>query len=217
MATYPIKLLRDEEGRPFVPLTTVDGVLDADGESFISALNDKIEATDIKAGDNVEINIEGNQVTIDAVVPTPAKVINNLTTNNPGEGVLDAAQGKILNDKIPGVVDNLTSVDSDKALSAAQGKLLYDIVNTKQTSLTAGDHIIIDNNKISVQLPKITTDYNELDNKPMINSIPLTGNLTPEDLGIKQVYTADDIEFEDGTTFQDKLDSGVLKGDKHTR
>ena len=213
MATYPIKLLRDEEGRPFVPLTTVDGVLDADGESFISALNDKIEATDLKAGDNVELSIEGNQVTIDAIVPTPAKIINNLTTNNPGEGVLDAAQGKILNDKIPEVVNNLTSIDTDKALSAAQGKALYDIVNTKQTSLTAGSNIIIDNNVINAIIPEVDHNYNTLENLPTINDVTLTGDLSFEQLGIKQVYTADDIKFSDGTTFQQKLDNNILKGE----
>lgn len=59
-----------------------------------------------------------------------------------------------------------------------------------------------------------TSDYNDLDNKPQINGVPLEGNKTSEDFGIKQEYTANDITFEDGETFQQKYDNGELKGEK---
>lgn len=55
-------------------------------------------------------------------------------------------------------------------------------------------------------------DYEELDNKPQINNVELSGNKTLEELGIKQEYTANDITFEDGSTFQEKFDSGELNG-----
>lgn len=55
-------------------------------------------------------------------------------------------------------------------------------------------------------------DYEELDNKPQINNVELSGNKTLEELGIKQEYTANDITFEDGTTFQEKYNSGELNG-----
>lgn len=58
------------------------------------------------------------------------------------------------------------------------------------------------------------TNYNALSNKPKINNVELIGNKTLEDLGIKQEYTANDIKFADGDTFQDKYNSGELKGDK---
>lgn len=58
-----------------------------------------------------------------------------------------------------------------------------------------------------------TDDYNNLSNKPRINGIELSGNKTLEALGIKQDYTANDIKFADGDTFQDKYNSGELKGD----
>ena len=57
-------------------------------------------------------------------------------------------------------------------------------------------------------------DYEELDNKPQINNVELSGNKTLEELGIKQEYTANDIKFADGDTFQDKYNSGELKGEK---
>ena len=95
-----IKLLRDEEGEAFLPLTSIDAVLGADGETFNQALDAKIGPSDIKAGNNVTVSTSGNTVTINAVVPTVPKVINNVTTSSSGQGVLDAYQGKVLNDKI---------------------------------------------------------------------------------------------------------------------
>lgn len=59
-----------------------------------------------------------------------------------------------------------------------------------------------------------TSDYNDLSNKPKINGVELKGNKSLSDLGIKQEYTASDITFTDGDTFQEKYDSGELKGNK---
>lgn len=59
-----------------------------------------------------------------------------------------------------------------------------------------------------------TSNYENLSNKPQINNVELIGNKTLEELGIKQTYTADDIAFNDGQTFQEKYDSGELKGEK---
>lgn len=57
-----------------------------------------------------------------------------------------------------------------------------------------------------------TTNYKDLSNKPQINGVTLDGNLTSEDLKIKQNYTANDIAFSDGETFQEKYDNGELTG-----
>lgn len=57
-----------------------------------------------------------------------------------------------------------------------------------------------------------TNNYNDLSNKPKINNVELSGNKTLEELGIKQEYTADDIKFNDGKTFQQKYNDGELKG-----
>lgn len=62
-----------------------------------------------------------------------------------------------------------------------------------------------------------TGDYNELDNKPQINGVELQGEKSLKDLGIRQEYTASDIAFSDGQTFQQKYDSGQLKGPKGDR
>ena len=60
--------------------------------------------------------------------------------------------------------------------------------------------------------PGGSNDYNDLNNKPQINGVTLTGNKTSADLGIKQAYTADDITFTDGETFQQKYNNGELTG-----
>lgn len=57
-------------------------------------------------------------------------------------------------------------------------------------------------------------DYNQLLNKPCVNGVELNGNKSLEDLHIKQNYTADDIQFTDGITFQEKYDNGELKGER---
>lgn len=68
MATYPIKMVQDETGSPFVPLTSASAVMDSNNDSLQTLLNGKYN------------------------------IINNLTTASAGLGVLDAAQGKILYD-----------------------------------------------------------------------------------------------------------------------
>ena len=73
-------------------------------------------------------------------------------------------------------------------------------------------------NTIQFQAPQNvvggTTNYKALSNKPKINGVELVDNKTLEELGIKQEYTASDIKFADGDTFQDKYNSGELKGEQ---
>lgn len=123
MATYPIKMLRDEQGQPFVPLISLDSVQDADGKSINDLLENKIEVTDIKAGNQIEIETDGNTITINNSAEG-MKLINNTDTTVVGIGALDAVQGKVLKDSIPEVVNNLITIDSKKALSAHQGYVL---------------------------------------------------------------------------------------------
>lgn len=59
-----------------------------------------------------------------------------------------------------------------------------------------------------------SSDYNDLENKPSINGVKLVGGKSLADLNIKQDYTADDITFSDGDTFQQKYDKGELRGQK---
>ena len=136
MATYPIKVLKDETGVPFVPLVSSTGITSPDGTSLEDSLNSKLEKGNIIAGDNIILTKDGNNITITGTASGAAnKVIDNLTTETANVGVLDARQGYVLNNKItemaetleggiPKVINNLTTVDTVNALSAYQGYLL---------------------------------------------------------------------------------------------
>ena len=123
MATYPIKMLKDEEGKPFVPLVNFDAIKELGGESLLETIENKLEPANLIAGNQIELSVNGNNVTI-SNSSEGTKLINNLTTTAVGTGALDAAQGKVLKDSIPEVVNNLTTIDSKKALSAHQGYIL---------------------------------------------------------------------------------------------
>lgn len=59
---------------------------------------------------------------------------------------------------------------------------------SKQNKLTAGDGIVIEGNVISASgggTDSDTNDYEELDNKPKINGVELSGNMTTSDLNIE--------------------------------
>ena len=60
-----IKMLRDENKEHFIPYTTTATVTNsATNESLQDILDDKLEVSNIKAGDGVSIETEGNNVTI---------------------------------------------------------------------------------------------------------------------------------------------------------
>lgn len=99
MATYPIKMLRDEERQPFVPFTNAAAVVDS------------------------------NSVTLQELMDNGKyKIQNNVTTSQAGKGVLDAYQGKVLNDKfsnyVPlsqkGVANGVATLDGDAKVPTAQ-------------------------------------------------------------------------------------------------
>lgn len=69
-----------------------------------------------------------------------------------------------------------------------------------------------DGNTIWRTLKEFDGDYAHLTNRPSINGVELNGDKSLEDLNIKQTYTADDIPFADGETFQQKFNNGELKG-----
>lgn len=64
MATYPIKMLKDEKGTPFVPLITLDAIETISGETIKDSLNKKLEASNLIAGSNIGLSVEGNNITI---------------------------------------------------------------------------------------------------------------------------------------------------------
>lgn len=123
MATYPIKMLKDEEGKPFVPLISLDSVQDMEGQSVNEILDKKLEATNLVAGTQIELEVDGNNITISSSAEG-TKLIDNLESEQAGAGALDAHQGKVLLEKIPIIANNLNTPESGQALSAYQGYVL---------------------------------------------------------------------------------------------
>lgn len=124
MAKYPIKMLKDEEGTPFVPLVSADSVyIDAD-TTFQDSLDKKLEITNLKGSDSVSITKQGNDATFEVNFGAANNIIDNLNTTVAGQGSLDARQGSVLKNMIPAIADNLTTTDANKVLSANQGKVL---------------------------------------------------------------------------------------------
>ena len=104
-----------------------------EGETIEEKLEKKLEVSNIKAGTDISLSVDGNNITINNA--SKGVLIDNLDTETSGLGSLDAHQGKVLKDMIPDVVNNLTTVSTDKALSAYQGYLLnHKVVPTGGTT-----------------------------------------------------------------------------------
>jgi len=95
MAQYPIKMLRDQDNQVFLPFTTAASVVDENGVALQSLLNNQYA------------------------------VINNLLTELPGQGVLDAAQGKVLADMIVIPEVNIIPCGDGIALQYTDGTYIY--------------------------------------------------------------------------------------------
>lgn len=104
--------------------------------------------------------------------------------------------------------------DDTKVESTDDFNILENFISKPITDGVAGQVLSIDNdgNTIWRTLKEFDGDYAHLNNRPSINGVELNGDKSLEDLNIKQTYTADDIPFADGETFQQKFNNGELKG-----
>ena len=161
MANYPIKVLVDEKGQEFIPISSTGALLDPTGQNLDTILASKLETNSIIAGSGITLNKNTANHTVEINCSLPgASVIDNLTTITAGQGSLDAHQGYVLNTtkvNISDIVNNVTSTDADKPLSAYQGYILFNKFN---------------NYTPSASLATVATSgsYNDLTNKPTIPS-----------------------------------------------
>lgn len=104
--------------------------------------------------------------------------------------------------------------DDTKIESTDDFNILENFISKPTTNGVVGQVLSIDNdgNTIWLTLKEFDGDYAHLSNRPSINGVELNGDKSLEDLNIKQTYTADDIPFADGETFQQKFNNGELKG-----
>lgn len=124
MATYPIKMLKDENNNPFVPLVSTECVRDSDNHTLQQILNTKLGPANLLPGQYVDITTQGDNCYIAVDLPSALTLVDNLNATTANMGALDAHQGYVLKGMIPAIVDDLTSTDATKALSAKQGYAL---------------------------------------------------------------------------------------------
>ena len=181
MANYPIKVLVDEKGQEFIPISSTGALLDSTGQNLDTILASKLETNSIIAGSGITLNKNTTNHTVEINCSLPgASVIDNLTTTTAGQGSLDAHQGYILNTtkiNISDIVNNVTSTDADKPLSAYQGYILFNKFN---------------NYTPSASLATVATSgsYNDLTNKPTIPS--KTSDLTNDSGFIDADYSTEE-------------------------
>lgn len=206
MAQYPIKMLKDENGTPFVPLVAPEAVKDGQGFNLQTVLGNKLEKTNIIAGSNITLSVSGNDITINSQAGgATTNVIDNLNQQTAGVGVLDAHQGYVLKGMIPGVQNSLTSTSTTDALSAYQGYLLSN--RSVPGGGTAGQVLKkksnTDNDVEWGSLPTLATvattgAYSDLSGKPTIPTV--TDNVT-------STSTTSALSANQGKLLNDKFDT----------
>lgn len=148
---YPIKQLIDEYNEPFLPFTNSQSIGVSGGKVLQEVLDVKLDPADVKAGSNIKVTPGTDNTTIDWVRPTNLTVQNNVTTTSSGKGVLDAYQGKVLNDKfanyIPasqrGVANGVATLDDKGIILSTQLPAYVDdvieaYIRSGQTALSSG-------------------------------------------------------------------------------
>ena len=167
MATYPIKMLKDEQNIPFVPLVSTEGIQDPEGLTLEQRLSTKLGPTNLHGGTNISVRTEGYDCYIDLDLPSSLTVIDNLTTSTSGQGALDAHQGYVLKDMIdnlPIVIDDITSTSTTDALSANQGRILNGKIPTVNNTLTS-----------TSTTQALSANQGKILNDKFANYLPLTG------------------------------------------
>ena len=202
----------------------------ADTSYVKSQLATKANASDLGNLSQLQTNDKSSAVAaINEVLNEGSKIgnIDNLSITNNSNNEIQAVG--VINRK-----DNATSIktwtgtkEEYDALEVKNNSTLYyitddfeepEVVSNKVTTINASStdkqypsaKAVYDS--IQGLTPGGSNDYNEATNKPQINGVTLQGNLSSTDLGIKQTYTANDIAFTDGETFQQKFDAGELTG-----
>ena len=202
----------------------------ADTSYVNSQLATKANASDLGNLSQLQTNDKTSAVAaINEVLNEGSKIKNidnlSITSNENNEiqtvGVID------VNNNTSAVKTWTGTKEEYNALEVKNSNTLYYITDDYEEPEVVSNKVnIIDASSTNEQYPSAkavydsiqgiapggSNDYNDLNNKPQINGVTLQGNLSNGDLGIKQTYTANDIAFTDGETFQQKFDAGELTG-----
>ena len=115
MAQYPIKMLKDENGTPFVPLVAPEAVKDTQGTNWQTLIDKKLEKTNIIAGDNITLSVSGNDITINSQAGGASDYSD--LTNKPKINNVELSGNKSLSDL---GITNLNNVLDGNAIGSAR-------------------------------------------------------------------------------------------------
>lgn len=178
MATYPIKMLKDETGTPFVPLINTKAIVDPDGSTLADKLEHKLEIGDMIAGDDIVIatDAETDAVTISAVIP---EIIDSLESTS-NTATLSANQGR----EIALWIESLVSANAQEHTTL---QVNIDTKATKANSLS-GYGILDAYTKEEVDT-KVSSIYR------YVGSVATESDLPTEGMVIGDVYDVRDTDM----------------------
>ena len=177
--------------------------IEDDYPSIIDIVNNKLEADDITAGDNITIEKSGKKV-----------IINSANSGDVSKKYVDDQDTKTLESakqyadkQVPNVVETYVNehkeeLKGDKGDTGSQGPqgLKGDTgsagadakINGKNAiEIEAGNNITIEDTEKGIKINSTgggsggSSDYEELDNLPKVNNVTLKGNKSLNDLGIQ--------------------------------
>ena len=154
MAQYPIKMLKDENGTPFVPLVAPEAVKDTQGTNWQTLIDKKLEKTNIIAGDNITLSVSGNDITINSQADGTSDYSD--LTNKPKINNVELSGNKSLSDLgITNFSGDYNDLSNKPTIPTKTSDLTNDSGfidssyhdNTKQDTLVSGTNIKTINNE----------------------------------------------------------------------
>ena len=154
MAQYPIKMLKDENGTPFVPLVAPEAVKDTQGTNWQTLIDKKLEKTNIIAGDNITLSVSGNDITINSQAGGTSDYSD--LTNKPKINNVELSGNKSLSDLgITNFSGDYNDLSNKPTIPTKTSDLTNDSGfidssyhdNTKQDTLVSGTNIKTINNE----------------------------------------------------------------------
>ena len=154
MAQYPIKMLKDENGTPFVPLVAPEAVKDNQGTNWQALIDKKLEKTNIIAGDNITLSVSGNDITINSQADGTSDYSD--LTNKPKINNVELSGNKSLSDLgITNFSGDYNDLSNKPTIPTKTSDLTNDSGfidssyhdNTKQDTLVSGTNIKTINNE----------------------------------------------------------------------
>ena len=203
----------DLTNKPTIPTNTSDLTNDGDGRTFIDpfpSFTPVTLTTDYAFVTGSDNGFHINTHTID--VPRIQPIFSNTISSESlaYESDVPTKVSDLQNDA--GYITGYTETDPVYSASAAAGISSNDISdwNSKQEALVSGTNIKTINNQsilgsgnISIGGSGGTSDYDQLSNRPSINSVTLTGDKTSSDLGLASSSAVDNLKpvtlFENAT------------------